>query len=154
MLADFLDLGVVQGLVLQQPFCDRFKFVAIRQERSPGKFISVVQQFPHLLVNLLGGHFAVVAGTSVALCVRNARSIPGGHSAIQVLPLTESRKGARFVCNSANRAPPCCRPRNFHSNSSAKPPMGFAQDDTSLQSSTILPELPDFISSMASLNCM
>jgi hypothetical protein len=30
----------------------------------------------------------------------------------------------------------------------------FAQDDKLLQSSTILPELPDFISSMASLNCV
>ncbi len=30
----------------------------------------------------------------------------------------------------------------------------FAHDDKPLQSSTILPELPDFISSMASLNCV
>ncbi len=30
----------------------------------------------------------------------------------------------------------------------------FAQDDNSPQSSTILPELPDFISSIASLNCV
>jgi hypothetical protein len=31
-------------------------------------------------------------------------------------------------------------------------PFDFAQDDNSLQLSTILPELPDFISSIASLN--
>jgi hypothetical protein len=80
VLDDFFDLGAVQGFVLQQTFCDPFEFVAIRHEGRPSKLISVIQQFPHLLVVLLRSRFAVVAGTNVALSVGNARSIPGGHT--------------------------------------------------------------------------
>ena len=71
-LDDFFDLGAVQGFVLQQSFCDHFEFVAIRHEDRPGKLISVILQFPHLLVDLLRSRFAVVAGASVGI----ARSLP------------------------------------------------------------------------------
>src|SRR5207237_9033743 len=95
VLDDFFDLGTVQGFVLQQAFCDPFEFVAIPQEGRPGKSISVIEQFAHLLVDLLPSYFAVVANNSVARCVGNARSIPGGHSAKLVSLF--SQNGAR-VC--------------------------------------------------------
>jgi len=51
--------------------------------------ISVIQQFPHLLVDLLRSRSAAVAGTSLALCVGNARLIPEGHNANQLPPFTK-----------------------------------------------------------------
>jgi hypothetical protein len=67
VLDDFFDLGAVQAFALQQSFCDHPEFVAIRREGRPGKLISVIQQFPHLLVDRLRSRFAVVADTSIAL---------------------------------------------------------------------------------------
>ena len=93
MLNGFFDLGAIQVFVLQQTFCDPFQFVAIRQEGPPGKPISVIQQFAHLLIDLLRGRFAVVADSSGALCVGSARSIPGGHSANQLFVFTRKRSG-------------------------------------------------------------
>ena len=96
MLDDFFDLGAVQGFVLQQSFCDRFEFVAIRHEGRSGKVISVIQQFPHLLVDLLRSRSAAVAGTSLALCVGNARLIPGAIMLISCPRLPENLLGQDF----------------------------------------------------------
>jgi hypothetical protein len=122
VLDDLFDLGAVQGFVLQQTFCDHFEFVAIRQEGPPGKSISVIQQFPHLLIDLLRSRFAVVAGTSVAISVGSARSIPGGHSAIQLLAFTRTAQRCKklFVRHSAY-----CPKRE---NPREGPPLGFRSD--------------------------
>jgi len=95
VLDDFFDLGAVQGFVLLQSFCDAFEVVAIRHEGRPGELISVILQFPHLLVDLLRTRFAVVAGTIVARCIGNARSIPGGHTANQLPPFTRKAQGGQ-----------------------------------------------------------
>src|ERR1043165_430402 len=93
MLHDFVNLGVVQGFVLEQTFCDPFELVAIRKQSRTGKSISIVEQFAHLTLNLLRGGFAAVGGSSVAARVVHARSNPGGHKTVSCSLLSEARKG-------------------------------------------------------------